>query len=229
MNNFSWSLSYTWITIIDGLFYASDSWSWHVSWEYIAKLLVALLYLLQLAHVNIIFCLCWMILYVPVKKFSVMSGHYTAGNSLMSLITSHFVGWRASLCGLQHSILRRDCWSKLALGNNPIQNLRLGRYIIGYTFGNHVLRRDAFSTTLRCRAKFPTVYLAMYLPKLEFWIHLFPNAPTNVNALANLWLTCKNFYVKQVLKCIRKGPFGRYIPSDIWLEITFYDSAHLSQ
>ena len=45
MNNFSYSLSCTWMTIIDRLFYASDSFSWDVSWEYIAKLLkVAWLY-----------------------------------------------------------------------------------------------------------------------------------------------------------------------------------------
>ena len=35
MNNFSCSLSCTWMTVTDCLFYAS------VSWEYIAKLLVA--------------------------------------------------------------------------------------------------------------------------------------------------------------------------------------------
>ena len=41
MNNFSCSLSCTWITIIDCLFYASDILSRDVTWEYIAKLLVA--------------------------------------------------------------------------------------------------------------------------------------------------------------------------------------------
>ena len=41
MNNFSCSLSCTWMAIIECLFYASDSLSWDVSWEYIAKLLVA--------------------------------------------------------------------------------------------------------------------------------------------------------------------------------------------
>ena len=41
MNKFSCSLSCTWMTIIDSLFYASDN----VSWEYIAKLLVAWLYM----------------------------------------------------------------------------------------------------------------------------------------------------------------------------------------
>ena len=45
MNNFSCSLSCTWMKIIDCLFYASDSLSWDVSWEYIAKLLVAWLYM----------------------------------------------------------------------------------------------------------------------------------------------------------------------------------------
>ena len=40
--NVSCSLSCTWMTIIDCLFYASDSLSRDVSWEYIiAKLLVA--------------------------------------------------------------------------------------------------------------------------------------------------------------------------------------------
>ena len=38
MNNFSCSLSCTWMTIIDCQFYASDSLSRDVSWEYIAKL-----------------------------------------------------------------------------------------------------------------------------------------------------------------------------------------------
>ena len=43
MNNFSCSLSCTWMTIIESRlsFYASDSISLDVSWEYIAKLLVA--------------------------------------------------------------------------------------------------------------------------------------------------------------------------------------------
>ena len=44
MNNFSCSLSCTWMTIIAGQFYASDSLSLDVSWEHIAKLLVAWLY-----------------------------------------------------------------------------------------------------------------------------------------------------------------------------------------
>ena len=43
-NNFSCSLSCTWMTIIDCLFYASDNLSGDVSREYIAKLLVAWLY-----------------------------------------------------------------------------------------------------------------------------------------------------------------------------------------
>ena len=41
MNNFSCSLSCTWVTTIDFLFYASDSLSRDVSLEYIAKLVVA--------------------------------------------------------------------------------------------------------------------------------------------------------------------------------------------
>ena len=41
MNKLSCSLSCTWMTIIDSLFYASDSLSWDVSLEYIAKLVVA--------------------------------------------------------------------------------------------------------------------------------------------------------------------------------------------
>ena len=44
MNNFLCNLSCTWMTIIDCLFYASDSLSWDVSWEYIAKFLVVWLY-----------------------------------------------------------------------------------------------------------------------------------------------------------------------------------------
>ena len=44
MNNFSCSLSCTRMTIIDCLWYASDSLSRDVSWEVIAKLLVAWLY-----------------------------------------------------------------------------------------------------------------------------------------------------------------------------------------
>ena len=44
MNNFSCSLSCTWKTIIDCLFYVSGSLSGDVSWEYMAKLLVAWLY-----------------------------------------------------------------------------------------------------------------------------------------------------------------------------------------
>ena len=44
MNNFSCSLSCTWVTIIECLFYASDSLSWDVSWMYIANLEIAWLY-----------------------------------------------------------------------------------------------------------------------------------------------------------------------------------------
>ena len=38
MNNFSFSLSCTWMTIIDCLFYASDSLSWDVSWSKLLKI-----------------------------------------------------------------------------------------------------------------------------------------------------------------------------------------------
>ena len=41
MNKFSCSLSCTWVTIIDRLFYASNNLSLDVSFEYIAKLVVA--------------------------------------------------------------------------------------------------------------------------------------------------------------------------------------------
>ena len=34
---------------------------------------------------------------------------YTVGNSLTSLITSHFVGLRAALCSLRHSNLSSNC------------------------------------------------------------------------------------------------------------------------
>ena len=37
-------------------------------------------------------------------------------------------------------------------GDNHIQNFHLGRYIVGYTFGNHVLRP-------RLRVVYPTIYL----------------------------------------------------------------------
>ena len=49
MNNFSCSLSCSWMAIIDCLFYASDSLSRDVSWGNIAKLLVAWLYLTKMA------------------------------------------------------------------------------------------------------------------------------------------------------------------------------------
>ena len=48
MNNFSCSLSCTRMTIIDCLFYASDSLSGDVSWECIAKFLVTWLYFSQI-------------------------------------------------------------------------------------------------------------------------------------------------------------------------------------
>ena len=41
MNNFPCCLSCTLMTILDCRFYAPGSLSWDVSWEYIAKLLVA--------------------------------------------------------------------------------------------------------------------------------------------------------------------------------------------
>ena len=53
MNNFSSSLSCPWMTIIDYLFYAADSLSYDVSWEYIAKLLVAWFYYTESPYFDI--------------------------------------------------------------------------------------------------------------------------------------------------------------------------------
>ena len=64
---------------------------------------------------------------------------YIVENGLVSLITSHFVGWRAALCRLQCSTLSSICRSALEWVNH-IPNFYLGKYIVGYTFGNHVLR-----------------------------------------------------------------------------------------
>ena len=57
------------------------------------------------------------------------------------------------------ALISRDTLAscKVQLGNNCIQNFNLGRYIIRYTVGNLVLKRD-FRTCI------PTIYL----PKLKF-------------------------------------------------------------
>ena len=47
---------------------------------------------------------------------------YTIGNSLMSLITSHIVGWRAALCGSQRFNLRRSCRRALDLKGKGFNN-----------------------------------------------------------------------------------------------------------
>ena len=52
---------------------------------------------------------------------------------------------------LYHSYMRRHvikqychvCFAKYNLGDNCIQNFHLGRYIVGYTVGNLVLRQCA--------------------------------------------------------------------------------------
>ena len=61
-------------------------------------------------------------------------------DSISSLITSHFVGWCAALWRLV-TLQFWDITAELHQNwDNHTQNFHLGRYIVGYTFGNHVLR-----------------------------------------------------------------------------------------
>ena len=72
------------------------------------------------------------------------------------------------------------------LGDNCIQNFHLGRYIVGYTVRNLVLRRRLRVAvklnfwpyirryTRRRKTKFLTVFPMIYLPKWKFWIWLSP-------------------------------------------------------
>ena len=64
-----------------------------------------------------------------------------------------------------NSIILRD------LGDSCIQNFHLGRYIVGYTVGNLVLRRRASGAVKR---DFRTYIRRIYLPKWKFWIWLSP-------------------------------------------------------
>ena len=74
-----------------------------------------------------------------IRNFRQYLLRYTVGNSLTSLIKSHFLGWHAALCGFNAPI--QDQTAKVHYnGDNHIQNFHLGRYVVGYTFGNHVLR-----------------------------------------------------------------------------------------
>ena len=73
MNKFACSLSCTWMTIIDWLFYASDSLSSAVSREFIAKLLVAWMSnkLLHYVYMLDLFCPCiqFYLLLAPFRCF----------------------------------------------------------------------------------------------------------------------------------------------------------------
>ena len=75
INRFSCRLSCTWVTIIYCLCYASDSLSWDVSLEYIAKLIVAWLYIdccaphycyIYVKHEERAWCFTWCLVAVKV-------------------------------------------------------------------------------------------------------------------------------------------------------------------
>ena len=94
-----------------------------------------------------------------VKKLPQYILWYTVWNSLKSLNTSHFVEWHMPLCGFMwlaiHPIWEETVEVHLN-GDNYIQNFQLGRYIVGYTFWNHV----SFTSPLARlpKTKFPNVY-----------------------------------------------------------------------
>ena len=82
---------------------------------------------------------------------------YLAGNSKIKISIKK--KWRR--CHIRRAlatVANRKCGPEN--GDNNIQNVHLGRIIVGYTFGNHVLR-------LR-KTKFPTIYPTIYLPKCKF-------------------------------------------------------------
>ena len=56
--------------------------------------------------------------------------------------------------------------------------------IVGYTFGNHVLR---LHSPRHRKTKFPTVYLTIYPPKLKFWIQLCPKYMADLFHLFAYW------------------------------------------
>ena len=62
-------------------------------------------------------------------------------------------------------------WGHLQwIGDNCIHNFHLGKYIVGYTDGNLVLRWWMITHQQSCKAWFPNVFLMIYLPKWKLWI-----------------------------------------------------------
>ena len=70
----------------------------------------------------------------------------------------------------KHTCLYEPYLSSLChLGDNCILNFHLGRYIVGYTFGNLVL---GWLMSRAVKHDFWTYILTIYLPKWTFWIWL---------------------------------------------------------
>ena len=65
----------------------------------------------------------------------------------------HF--WK-SRHGSNSVIQKQECFWEILLGDNCIQNIHLGRYIVGYTVGNLVLRRRVISERISLKAPITT-------------------------------------------------------------------------
>ena len=96
------------------------------------------------------------------------------------------------------------------VGDSCIQNSHLGRYIVGYTFGKHVLRlrTTRFTAPLarRRETKFPTVYPTIYLPKWKFWILLsHSNAFLQFRLKYIAGLTVANFWHYPIRRRVTKA------------------------
>ena len=87
MNNFSCSLSCTWMTIIDCLLYPSGSLSWDVSWEFF----------------------CYIASYVVVTFFSSFTENQNSGSYLIHLFRVCFLLWQAELLSGIGEKLCRSC------------------------------------------------------------------------------------------------------------------------
>ena len=88
---------------------------------------------------------------------------------MTSLITSNFVG-DVGLYAACNAPIRDETAEVYKNGEKHIQNFHLGSYIVGYTFGNYVLRlRSRVSVKLNFRP-----YIRRYISQNEHFEYSYP-------------------------------------------------------
>ena len=118
-----------------------------------------------------------------VKNLSQYILRYTVGNSLTSLIMSHFVGWHAALCDLQRSSFCSNCRSALEWG------WPYSKFSFGEVYCRIYVRKSCFTALvpLRRKTKFPNRISDEIPPQMKFWIWLSPKL-SFLNEFFNCWL-----------------------------------------